>query len=130
MADESVGDGQQRRPPLSSIVPLPLRNWQVVEQTAVRPPVEIDGEATVVGVQPQLPVDADATPDEPDRAPAVPSELAADQIDECMVVSLEPRQQQIAAAASAVYHLTLLNNGPQRLFHDPAGRKPCHTVVD
>lgn len=117
MADESVGDGQKRRPPLSSIVPLPLRNWQVVEQIEVRPPVEIDGEATVVGVQPQAAMDVEAATDAADlspAAPAAPSELSADQLDECMVVSLAPRQQQIAAGASAVYHLTLLNNGPER----------------
>lgn len=124
MADESVDDAKTRRPP-AVLVPLPLRNWQVLEQSSV--PVieshvieidsteidgteidgtEIDGEATVMDVAPSAAATAVVTP-----APAL---HAIDQIDEAIIVSLSTRLQVIEAGATAKYDLTLLNNGPER----------------
>lgn len=127
MADESVNNSQRRRPPIEAIVPLPLRNWQVIDQQerlpVVEAPIEIDGEATIVdtGVDTGVDIVSDIQPDETIAAPATPSpvsvtpaDLSADQIDERIVVSLATRQQQVEAGATATYSLTLLNNGPQR----------------
>ena len=123
MAEESVDDAQTRRPPTTA-VPLPLRNWQVIDQPAPLPikstpsehaPIEIDGEATVVVTQPVAATAATAPAGEreADFVPASPMH-AADQIDACIVVSLANRQQQIEAGATATYEVTLLNNGPDR----------------
>lgn len=114
MADESVDEATKRHQPLEAVVPLPLRNWQVLDQTAA-PLLEIDGEATVVVGQPGVAVESPAAPTahESDAAPASPLH-AVDQIDEQIIVSLATRQQQIAAGATATYAVTLLNNGPKR----------------
>lgn len=105
MADESVDDAQTRRPP-AALVPLPLRNWHVLDQTSA-PPIEIDGEATVIATAPVAEgVAAAAAPP--------PALQALDQIDEAIIVSLSTRQQQIEAGTTATYDVTLLNNGPER----------------
>lgn len=114
MADEPVDGAQKRRPPLEAIVPLPLRNWQVIDHRDELPPIEIDGEATVVDVQSRTPVDTTLAPDAEETPVAAPTIQAADQMDERIVVSLDTRQQQIEAGATATYQVTLLNNGPQR----------------
>lgn len=111
MADESV-DEVNARPPLPALVPLPLRNWQVLDQTAV--PVEIDGEATVIN-PPTTPTPAAGDEGREPVAPP-PSLQASDQIDDAIIVSLATRQQQIAAGTTATYEVTLLNNGPTRAF--------------
>ncbi len=113
-----MGDAENHEPPIDATIPLPLRNWQVLEQRATLPTVdlvsatliEIDGEAVVVDAPPSEPVDAGA----PTATDSVPNDFLTDQIDEQIVVSLETRQQTIEAGASATYQLTLLNNGPQR----------------
>lgn len=117
MADESIGDGKKRRPPIESIVPLPLRNWQVIEQSRAVPPVEIDGEATVVDVSSRPPHASTAPMVEtlaPDAVAGEPTQQTNDPIDEYIVVTLEQRHQQVAVGEPAVYKLALLNNGPQR----------------
>lgn len=120
MADESVNEPKRSRPPIEAIVPLPLRNWQVIDQQErlpvveplpVESPIEIDGEATVVDVQLD---EAITRPTTLKAASVTPADLSADQIDERIVVSLTTRQQQVEAGATATYSLTLLNNGPQR----------------
>lgn len=111
MADESVDDAKTRRPP-AALVPLPLRNWHVLDQPSASP-IEIDGEATVVEVTPS--VSATTPVAEDTIATATPPALPAlDQIDEAIIVSLSTRQQQIEAGATATYDITLLNNGPER----------------
>lgn len=105
MADESVDDAQTRRPP-AALVPLPLRNWHVLDQTSASP-IEIDGEATVIATAP-------VAEDTVAAAAPPPALQALDQIDEAIIVSLSTRQQQIEAGATATYDVTLLNNGPER----------------
>lgn len=111
MVDESVGDGQKRRPPIESIVPLPLRNWQVLERTDTVSPIEIDGEATVVVARPDIAAEITGAPAAVIAAPIAP---LVDQSDEYIVASLDIHQQQVEAGTSATYPLTVLNNGPQR----------------
>lgn len=121
MAEESVDDAQTRRPPTTA-VPLPLRNWQVVDQPVSPPaalapleiaPIEIDGEATLVATQPVDAVEP-AVPTGVSDVDSVAPLYAADQIDEYIVVSLANRQQAIEAGATVTYEVTLLNNGPDR----------------
>lgn len=113
-----MGDAENRELPSDATIPLPLRNWQVLEQRATPPTVdlasatiiEIDGEAVVIDVPPSESVDEDA----PAATDSTPSDFLTDQLNEQIVVSLDTRQQAIEAGASATYQLTLLNNGPQR----------------
>lgn len=116
MADESVDDAKTRRP-AATVVPAPLRNWQVLERPAA-PPIEIDGEATLVIEQPVAAAAPSAAPTADCDVDSVPAAQlhAADQIDECIVVSLATRTQTIAAGATATYDVTLLNNGPASAF--------------
>ncbi len=113
-----MGDAEKCDLPSEAIVPLPLRNWQVLDQRATQPAaaldnklpftsvdgIEIEGKATVV----------DAPPNAPDEGEGLPNAFVADQMDERIIVRLDTRQQAIEAGASATYQLTLLNNGPQR----------------
>lgn len=114
MADESVDDAQTRRPP-AALVPLPLRNWHVLDQTSASP-IEIDGEATVIDVAPNVSATSPVAEDAAAAATPLPALEAPDQIDEAIIVSLSTRQQQIEAGATATYDVTLLNNGPERAF--------------
>lgn len=75
-------------------IPAPLRNWQVTE---------IDGEATLVDVE-DAPTDVDATA-------GVTRSPIADRGDAVIVLGLSPRQVDLAAGASAVFTVELLNNG-------------------
>jgi len=128
MADESVDDAKTRRPP-AALVPLPLRNWHVLDQTSATPN-EIDGEATVIDVTPRVIATVPVAEDE--TVAATPPALAApDQIDEAIIVRLSTRQQQIEAGATATYDVTLLNNGPERALFTIrfADNRPTHWLT-
>ena len=122
MADEAGNLAQPRRPekqqpPPSTVVPLPLRNWQVLDETGAPRSavgVEIDGEATLIAsaAQAQREQTAAAIENEVVDPPLATLE-STDQIDEHIVVSLSNRRQTIEAGDTAIYELTLLNNGPQ-----------------
>jgi soluble lytic murein transglycosylase-like protein len=118
MADE-VGEAtqprrpQKQQPPAATVLPLPLRNWQVLDETGA--PIEIDGEATLVTMALRPVVASGASEDKDDPAPTpAPTLESTDQIDEELVVTLHNRRQAIEAGATATYELTLLNNGPQQ----------------
>lgn len=117
MADEVEDAAQPRRPqkqqpPSATVVPLPLQNWQVLDETGA--PIEIDGEATLIDVSTRLtPTDVAPATDE-SIAPPAPTLESTDQIDERLVITLPNRHQIIDAGATATYELTILNNGPQR----------------
>ena len=122
MVEEAGNTAQVRRPekqqpakdqpPSATILPLPLRNWQVLDGTDAT--TEIDGEATLITAV-SRPSAEDAAPSVTDE-PLTPSSTleSTDQIDERIVVSLPNRRQSIEAGATATYELTLLNNGPER----------------
>lgn len=122
MVEEAGNTAQVRRPekqqpakdqpPSATILPLPLRNWQVLDGTDAA--TEIDGEATLITAV-SRPSAEDAAPSVTDE-PLTPSSTleSTDQIDERIVVSLPNRRQSIEAGATATYELTLLNNGPER----------------
>ena len=117
MADEPVEEAQQRHPPKqqpasTTSVPLPLRNWQVLDATGA--PIEIDGEATLIETVAR-PHAATTTAPGAEEPPVTqpPTLESTDQIDERIVVTLGNRQHAIAAGDTATYELTLLNNGPQ-----------------
>lgn len=124
MADEAGNGAQPRRlekpqPPPATVLPLPLRNWQVLDETGAPLPaagVEIEGEATLIerAARPQAKGDASAIENIENDA-AIPSSTleSADQIDERIVITLSNRRQSIEAGATATYELILLNNGPQ-----------------
>lgn len=116
MADETGDTAQARRPhkqqpPSATNIPLPLRNWQVLDEAGA--PIEIEGEATLIDVRAR-PTPATVAPaaDEWVALPA-PTLQSTDQIDDQIVVTLPDRHQIIEAGATATYELTLLNNGPQ-----------------
>ena len=124
MTDEPVNNPRRIRPPIEAIVPLPLRNWQVIDPNddapptkslPTEPPIEVDQEVTVIELPPGEAVInpiIDTVAAESMAAESI--DLSADQMDERIVVSLATRQQQVEAGATATYPLTLLNNGPQR----------------
>ncbi|MBX3013342.1 MAG: transglycosylase SLT domain-containing protein [Caldilineaceae bacterium] len=128
MADEPVEDTPKHRPRIEMIVPPPLRNWQVVEQTTAPPPLEIDGEATVVAktvISETVISETGATPVATDASTTPPATAAApdpetlqphtlDQLDEQIIVLVEQRAEKIEAGTTVTYSLTLRNNGPER----------------
>lgn len=87
--------------------PLPdaLRNWQVLE---------IDGQATTVE-EPAGAEDTDAA-DAPPPASSRPEDLRGLQIDDrgddVIVATLDNRRRTVECGATAVYTVTILNNGP------------------
>jgi len=106
-----MGDAEKQELPSEAVVPLPLRNWQVLDPQGRQLTTDLDGEATVIEIDGEATFVEPITPTTPDDAP---NDFLVDQIDERIIVSLDTRQQMIEAGASAIYQLTLLNNGPQR----------------